>query len=292
MPSAQHEAIVATLLARRNAPAGDLAQQRAAMVAMTESMPLPEGTQCSEAQADGVPVLWVTAPGADPERVLLYLHGGGYVLGSARTHRSLAGRISAASGARVLLVDYRLAPEHPFPAAVDDALTAWRWLLGQGVAPARTAIGGDSAGGGLTVALLQRIRDTGAPLPAAAVCLSPWTDLEGTGDTLDVDDPMVTPDGLREMGRLYAGEQTADPLASPLHADCAGLPPLLVQVGTREVLLDDARRLATRARAAGVEVTLEEEEGLVHVWQAFPGVPESEAAVERIGRWLDRHMNG
>ena len=290
MPSAEHEAVVAMLQAGDGPLAGDVATQRATMDAMGTAMPLVAGTECHEYVADGVPVTWVAASGADARRAIVYLHGGGYVLGSRAGYVSLASRISAAAGARVLLVEYRLAPENPFPAAVDDALTVWNWLFTQGITAGHTAIAGDSAGGGLTLALLQRIRETGAPMPACAVCLSPWADLEASGATAapgTVDDPMITTDVLLERGRHYAGEATADPLASPIHADYAGFPPLLIQVGTREVLLSDAHRVAERARAAGVDVTLEEEEGLIHVWQIFPDVPESDAAIQRIGFYVD-----
>ncbi|MEE4301295.1 MAG: alpha/beta hydrolase [Pseudomonadales bacterium] len=295
MPSSEHETLVAML---RAGPASadalaDIPAMRTSMETMMAALPLAPGTTCEDDDADGVPVSWVTAPGTDAGRVVLYLHGGGYVIGSRATHRSLASRISAASGARVLLVEYRLAPEHPFPAAVDDALAAWNWLLARAVDPSRAAVAGDSAGGGLALALLQRIRASGVPMPACAVCLSPWADLEGTGESAApgaVDDPMVTVEGLRVMAGHYVGDAAAQPLASPIHADYEGFPPLLVQVGTREVLLSDARTVAAKARAAGAEVTLEEEAGLIHVWQAFPGVPESDAAVARIGRYLDRQL--
>lgn len=295
MPSAEHEAIVAILQATGGPanPEADIEAMRANMEAMTAGFALAPDTTCEDDVADGVPVTWVTTPGADADRVVLYLHGGGYVLGSRATHRSLASRLAAASGARVLLVEYRLAPEAPFPAGLDDALAAWNWLCARGIEPARAAIAGDSAGGGLTLALLQRIRETGAAMPGCAVCLSPWADLEGQGESAvpgAVDDPMVTVEGLLEMGRLYAGDAMADPAASPIHADYTAFPPLLIQVGTREVLLSDARGVAEKARAAGVDVTLEEEEGLIHVWQAFPGVPEADAAVARIGRYLGERL--
>lgn len=289
MPSEQHEAFVELIKAGTPLAADDIEGQRANMVAMTENLPLAEGTVCEDAMAGDVPVTWVTAAGADPDRVVMYLHGGGYVIGSRVTHRSLASRISATAAARVLLVEYRLAPEAPFPAAVDDAQTAWNWMLEQGVAAERAAIAGDSAGGGLTLAVLQRIRASDAPLPACAVCLSPWADLEGTGESARpgvVDDPMIVPENLADFGRTYAQDATGDPLASPIHADYAGFPPLLIQVGTREVLLSDSRTVAEKARAAGVEVVLEEEPDLIHVFQAFAGVPEADAAVERIGTYV------
>lgn len=290
MPSAEHEAIVETMLSRRDQPAPDLETMRAGMEKLTADFPLAEGTECLEDVADEeVVVTWVRAQGMKANRAMLYFHGGGYVMGSPDTHKSLASRISEAAGIPVLLVDYALAPEAPFPRAVDEAMIGWRFLMSRGLSPERCVIGGDSAGGGLALALLQRIRAEGGEMPAGCVCLSPWADLAGTGDSAQpgaVDDPMVTREGLQAMGELYAGDRLDDPEASPVHADPAGFPPLLIQVGTRECLLDDARRVAEKARDAGVDVTLEEEEGLIHVWQMFPDVPESDAAVGRIGQWI------
>ena len=242
--------------------------------------------------AGGVPAAWVEAPGADAGRVMLYLHGGGYVIGSIDTHRELAGRLSQAAAARVLILDYRLAPEHPYPAAVEDAAAAYRWLLADGGAvPARTVIAGDSAGGGLTVAAMLALRDAGDPLPAAGVCLSPWVDMEGIGAsmTAKVDvDPMVRREGLVRMAGLYLnGADPRTPLAAPLYADLSGLPPLLIHVGTAETLLDDATRLSERARAAGVDVTLESWDDMIHVWHLFaPLLPEGQQAVERVGDYV------
>ena len=293
MPSPEHESIVAMFANAPVSEAPDLASQRDSFEAMTAEFPLAPGTEVTPSDADGVPVEWVSAPAADAQKVMLYLHGGGYVLGSAATHRSLASRLSAACATRVLVLDYRLAPEHPFPAAVDDALTVYRWALAEGVTVDKMAIAGDSAGGGLALALLVAIRDAGLPMPACAVCLSPWVDLEGTGATVApgaVDDPMVTLAGIQGMAEAYAGGQLGASLASPLHADLSELPPLLIQVGTREILLDDARRIASKAKAAGVSVTLEEEEGLIHVFQLFPNVPESEQALARVGAFIGRQL--
>lgn len=241
--------------------------------------------------ANGVPAEWITAPGADPGRNVLYLHGGGYMIGSIKTHRCLAGWISRAAKARVLIIDYRLAPENPHPAALDDAVTAYRFMLDAGVKPARTVVAGDSAGGGLAVATLLAIRDAKLPLPAAGVCLSPWVDMEGTGESMTTKaaaDPMVGSGNLGEMAAAYlGGKPPRTPLASPLYADLKGLPPMLIQVGTSEVLLDDSTRLAERARQAGVEVVYEPWENMIHVWQIFvPMLDEAKQAVDRIGEYV------
>ena len=229
--------------------------------------------------------------------MLLYLHGGGYCIGSITTHRELAARLAVASQGRVLTLDYRLAPEHPFPAGLDDATAAYRELVGHGLSPAQLAIGGDSAGGGLTLATLVALRDAGDPLPATAVLLSPWTDLtatSGTWATRSEADPMVTRDGLDLMARSYLdGRSDTDPLASPRYAELSGLPPLLVQVGDAEVLLDDSVNLRNDATAAGVDVTLDVWDEMIHVFQAFPPelVPEAAESVARIGAWLIEHTS-
>ena len=289
MPSPQLEELCKILASQRPIDGADIEATRAGMEAMVGGFPLPPDTRVEEVEAGGSVADWISVPQSDPRRVVLYLHGGGYVLGSRRTHRELAARIASAACARVLVLEYRLAPEAPFPAAVEDAAAAFRWLCAQGIAADSIAIAGDSAGGGLTLATLLALRDAGDGLPACAICLSPWTDLEGTGASARpgvVDDPMVDVAGLRAMGRVYAGDAIRDPLAAPLYGDFAGLPPLLIQVGTREILLDDATRVAERARGQGVDVTLEIEAGAPHVWQVFPGIPESTAAVERIGAFV------
>jgi epsilon-lactone hydrolase len=261
----------------------------------TGLFPLPEGTQLEPVLANDVPCEWTWVPGAREDRVLLYLHGGGYTIGSVRTHRGLVANLSSAAGVRCLSVDYRLAPEHPHPAAVEDATTAYRWLLAQGMAPERLAVAGDSAGGGLTAATLVALRDAGDPLPAAGVLLSPWTDMEGSGASMEAradQDPMVNKPGLLKMAAAYLGGlDPRAPLASPLYADLAGLPPLLVQVGTAETLLDDSTRFAERAKSAGVDVTLEEWDEMIHVFQAFaPLLPEAQQAIAKIGAFLKSHL--
>jgi acetyl esterase/lipase len=251
----------------------------------------PEGVTYEEVDAGGVPALWVVPEGAAEDCALQYLHGGGYVICSAHTHRRLVGHIAKAVGVRALSVDYRLAPEHPHPAAVDDSVTAYRWLLSQGVAPSRLAIAGDSAGGGLTIATLVALRDLGVPLPAAAVPISPWVDLEGTGETMatraDVD-LLVTAAGLKMMAdHFLAGQDARHPLAAPLHADLTGLPPLYIQVGDEETLLDDSLRIAAKARDAGVDVTVDVFPEMQHVFQMGAGsVPEADEAIVRIGAYL------
>ena len=275
------------------APAGlSWEQRRANMEAMQAGLRIPSDVECEPADADGVAVEWIHTPGASPERVLFYLHGGGYTIGSIRTHRFLMQNLGRASGSTVLGVDYRLAPEHPFPAAVDDAVTAWKWLLAQGVEARRCVIGGDSAGGGLTLATLLRLRDRGGSLPAAAVCLSPWTDLASAVGARETKhgDPMVTSDALDKMARAYLGDtDPQDPLASPVFADLAGLPPLLIQVGTGEHLLEDSTVLAERAVDAGVDTTLEKWDDMIHVFQFFPSLPQSSQAIETIGEFVRKH---
>ena len=299
MPSEAHDTIAAML---REAPMFaspdgrlDVPAIRKSMEAMTAGSLLPEGTRSEALDAGGVAAEWLWGAGADASRALLYLHGGGYVIGSIRTHRALAARLAEAAGVRALIIDYRLAPEHPHPAAVDDAVAAYDFLLGRGVAPERIALGGDSAGGGLVFATLVALREAGRPLPGAAIALSPWTDLEGTGESMRTRaevDPMVGLDGLLQMAAMYlAGADPRQPTASPLHADLRGLPPVAIQVGTAETLLDDSLRIAERLRAAGGEVELEAFDELIHVFQAFaPHVPESVEAIAKLGDFLKRRL--
>ena len=234
---------------------------------------------------------WLRAPNANTQHVLLYLHGGGYVIGSPNTHRSLAGELSRAAQARVCLPDYRLAPEAPFPAAVDDAVAAVLWLYGQGVSPACLAVAGDSAGGGLTAATLIALRDRQLPLPRAAVCISPWSDLNCSNasyQTRAAADPMITTDDITLMAGAYLhGADPKSPLASPNRGDLTGLPPMLIHVGRDEVLLDDAIVLHEAARSVGVDSTLEIWDDMIHVWHAFhPMLPEGRQGITRVGAYL------
>jgi monoterpene epsilon-lactone hydrolase len=253
--------------------------------------PVPDDVQVTDVTAGGVPAHWLAAPGADAGRVLLFLHGGGFELGSLRSDGELAARLGRASGMRVLFVEYRLAPEHTFPAAIDDVIAAWRWLrTDQNLNAESLAVAGASAGGGLAVALLVAARDAGEVLPAAAVLMSPTVDLTSSGASMTEradQDPISTPAMLRQFASEYlAGADPKSPLASPLFASLSGLPPLLVQAGTADVLFSDSERLATAASKAGVDVTLEIGEGLPHVYPILLGTPEAAKATEQIGKFL------
>jgi len=295
MPSEAMQEAIDALRDRQKASASQapptLEQRRAAFTPGDRLHPLPDDVQVTEVTAGGVPAHWLTAPGAEADQVLLFLHGGGFEFGSVRSDGELAARLGRASGMRVLFLEYRLAPEHPFPAAIDDVLAAWRWLrAGQGLSAASMAVAGDSAGGGLAVALLVALRDAGQALPAAAVLMSPTVDLTSSGASMTEradQDPISTPAMLRQFAADYlAGADPKTPLASPLFADLAGLPPLLIQVGTADLLLSDSERLATAAAQAGADVTLQIGEGLPHVYPLMLGTPEAAQATEQTGKFL------
>ena len=295
MPSQAMQDVIDTLRDRRKASASQtppaLEELRADFVPGDRLHPVPDDVLVTEVTAGGVPAHWLAAPGTDTGRVLLFLHGGGYELGSLRSDGELAARLGRASGMRVLFPEYRLAPEHPFPAAIDDVLAAWRWLRAdQGLSASSIAVAGDSAGGGLAVALLVASRDAGEALPGAAVLMSPTVDLTSSGASMTEraeQDPISTPAMLRQFASDYlAGADPKTPLASPLFAALSGLPPLLIQVGTADLLLSDSERLATAAAAAGADVTLQIGEGLPHVYQLLLGTPEAADATEQIGKFL------
>jgi acetyl esterase/lipase len=254
-------------------------------------------TKREPVDAGGVKAEWFTPAGAREDQVMLYLHGGGYVMGSVETHRSLVDDLAVATGCRALSLDYRLAPEAPFPAAIEDASAAYRWLVGQGIPASKLVIGGDSAGGGLAAATLLALRDAGDPLPAGAALLSAWLDMEGTGESCQTRnelDPMVDAGSLHGMARLYVGENgnLRDPLASPLLAQLQGLPPLLVQAGDWEVLRDDSTRFAHDVHAAGGDVTLSIWPEMVHVFPFFAHfTPEAREGVKEIGDFLRRCLD-
>jgi acetyl esterase/lipase len=274
--------------ANRGAEPPSLADARAAMDAHPQ--PVPDGTTVVAVDAGGVPGEWLRRPDGVPGRVVLFLHGGGYVTGSRRSHRRLAAMIGQAGAADVLSIDYRLAPEHPCPAGLDDALAAYGWLRSQGLAD--IVLAGDSAGGGLALATALEARHRSLAVPAALVLLAPWLDLTLAGASVTsraADDFMLDAAELRLSAAAYAGALPLDdPRVSPLGADLTGLPPVLVQVGDADLLLDDAVRIAERARGAGVDISLDVAAQMPHVYQAFAGlVPQADAAIARIGEWLE-----
>lgn len=273
-------------------PSMPLAEQRAAWEALGAQRPAAAGTTVRAGTAGGVPVEWVTpTAAADDGAVICYFHGGGYAIGSPATHRAVVSELVAATGIGALVVDYRLAPEHRFPAAVDDAVAAYRYLLAQGHEARRVALVGDSAGGGLALAAAVSARDDGGPLPGALVCLSPLVDLTLSGPSVDAraaSDPVLTRAWLEWVAAGYLGATPAShPLASPLFAELAGLPPLLVVVGTDEVLYDDATRLVDRAARADGDVEFESFPGAIHLWmQLAPDSPEAHAGLSRVAGYL------
>lgn len=272
-----------------------LAQMRADWDALFEG---PVTAHRQPVDADGIPAEWITAPGARSDGAILYLHGGGFQIGSIASHRELMARLSAAAGVRVLGIDYRLAPEHRHPAQVEDACRALRWLLAQGLAPGRIALAGDSAGGGLALSALLAMQGEPVRGWAGAVLFSPWADMALTGAShVDgaVDDPLNARPMLQAMARARLGREVdpLDPLASPVHASLAALtllPPLLVQVGEREIVRSDAADLVSRVQAAGGTAQLQVAPGLFHVYQQFPGLPAAQAAVAAAGRFLAERL--
>ena len=271
----------------------DLHKERIELDKLGAMFKLPGGVKVEKASAGDVPAEWLTPAGGSDNRVILYLHGGSYTCGSCNSHRSMVSNIAIASKARALLLDYRLAPEHPHPAAVEDAVAAYKWLLDGRADPKHIAVAGDSAGGGLAVALLLALRDANIPMPAACVCLSPWTDLAFTGETWKSRakaDLIIFDYKEHAFAKMYLGGlDPKTPLASPLYADLKGLPPTLIQVGLDEVLLADSTRLAERLKQAGVDVTLDEWPKMQHVWQFTASfMPEAGRAVQKMGGFIDK----
>lgn len=288
--------IIRAFLAESGLSAATIPEQREAMAQMASSAAPPGGVGIEPVTLGGRPAEWLTPEGGS-EGAVLYLHGGGYCIGSLDTHRHLGARIAQAAGSSAVVVDYRLAPEHQFPAALDDAVAAYVDLLSLGADPGRLAIAGDSAGGGLTVATLLALRALEVPLPTAAVCLSPWVDLTQSAPAFQRMaelDPMVSKSGLDLMAEAYLG--ATDPrteLASPLFAESlSGLPPVLIEVGEHEVLIDDSTRLAERLGTDGVNVTLTVWPDMIHVFQAFPGdlIVEADASISAVGAFLAGHL--
>ena len=295
MANAQIDAI-RTLLVQNPIikPGASLEDMRKGLDAMGKAAPRLTDVSAAIADAGGISAEWLTPAGGDTHSVILYLHGGGYLLGSVDSHRALLERLAKASGRRVLAINYRLAPEAPFPAPVEDACAAYRWLLAQGIAAKRIAISGDSAGGGLVLATLLALRDAGDAMPGCAVPISPWTDMEGSGASMETRaavDPMVQKGPLVEMAGAYLqGADSRNPLASPLYGDFKGLPPLLIQVGDAETLLDDTTRIVPKLKAAGVDVTMEVWPDMIHVWHLFaPMLDKGQEAIDGIGAFVRKH---
>ncbi len=282
----------------RDAPldlGGDVAEQRVIFEEMMAAIPVPADVTTSSGSLGGIPVVNIEVAGADPKRIIFYLHGGAYAIGTAASSVGLASDLARRAGTRLITIDYRLAPEHPQPAAIDDAVAAYRGLLDSGASPSTIAVAGESAGAGLAAALLVALNHAGLPRPTAAVLMSPWADLTLSGDSISGKaalDPALTPGGLARRAADYLGDSDpAAELVSPIFADLTGLPPLLIQAGSHEILLDDATRLAACAAAADVSVTLEVTAAVPHVFQGFAAtLDEGDAALTSAGEFLRAHL--
>jgi monoterpene epsilon-lactone hydrolase len=293
----QRETLDAILRQSAFPPGSDVIAQRRQLRELLSAQPLPPEITMARAELGGVPVAEITVDGVEPRHVVLYFHGGVYVMGDAFLAADLASQVGRRTRAKAFSVDYRLAPEDPYPAAVDDALAAYRALLDNGTAPSDIVLAGESAGGGLAIATLVSARDHGLPLPAAAYVMSPYADLTLAGATMETKreaDPLLSRENLQARVPDYTSGQDAGlGLISPIFADLSGLPPLIIQAGTHEVLLDDAVRLAQHAAAADVQVTLDITPGVPHVFQAYhPILDEAGAALDRAGQLLSAHLAG
>lgn len=294
MADQEIEAIRALLLARPRPD--ELSERRKRLDDLGTQYKIPTDVHIESVEANGVRAEWSSTPDADPACVILFLHGGGYVSGSLDSHRPLAMEIGRVCGARTLALGYRLAPEYPFPAALEDALAGYRFLLSSGIDPRHIAVAGDSAGGGLTVALMVSARDAGLPQPACGWCISPWVDLECLGESMTSKaevDPLIQKSYLKELAAAYLnGADPRTPLASPIYAGLNGLAPLLIQVGSAETLLDDAVRLANVAGVADVAVTLEIWPDMIHAWPLFhQQVTAGRHAIARAAAFIQSRMS-
>ena len=269
-------------------------QTRKFLDRLTSSVQPPKDVQVESIKTKNIPAEWLSTPDSNNDKVIFYLHGGGYVSGSINTHRSFVGVLSKRNKCRCLIIDYRLAPENPFPAALEDSINIYKWLLDEiGINPKNLIIAGESAGGGLTLATTLKIKELDLPLPAACMVFSPWADLANTGETIKTkkdEDPFITPQFLVDFSKMYyANHDPKTPYISPLYGDYNGFPPLLIQVGTAEVLLSDAIRVTERAKKAGVNVILEEWEEMIHAFQLFGSfVPEGKDAMEKIAEFVNK----
>ena len=286
MVSDEFREIEALLAAIPRPETFDLEQMRMSADGLGLLIPTPDGVAVETIDLGTCSADLLTPAGWAGGRTIVYLHGGGFVSGSAAAFRSLPARLAIASGSRALVVDYRLAPEQPFPAALDDVLAGHRWLAADRDAGGGVVFAGDSAGAGLAVTAALSLRDAGGSVPAAVVCFSPWFDLDCPDPDVIVDDPLVELSMLRSAAAAYAPGRTSDAMVSPAMADPTGLPPILIQVGSREVLRQSAERFAERAQRAGVVVELEVWDEMIHVWQLFAGVPEAEAALAKAATFI------
>jgi acetyl esterase/lipase len=295
MASAEADAIKVELVAFSEAlqtdPPPELQEMRDAYETLGNIGTVPDGVTWTDVDVDGIPAIWADPDGGATDRVLLYVHGGGYVIGAAKYYRNMCGHLARAIGCRVLILDYRLAPEHPHPAPVEDGVRGFQWLLSQGFDANHIAIAGDSAGGGLTLSTMLSLRDQGLGQPAAGVPISPWADLEGLGGSMITNadkDVLVSAEMLEAMAMMFlSGGDAKDPLAAPIYADYRGVAPLYIQVGGDETLLDDTTRIVAKAEEAGVDVTSEVFPEMQHVFQFGAGrMPEATEAVAKIGAYL------
>ena len=295
MPSAEFNQVVELIKSAPETSHLSFPERRAKEKKDAALLPLAKDVTVEPFTIGEIPAAWFNTPDMQPEKVLLYFHGGGYCLGSIATHQTLISHIAKATNIRCLAVDYRLAPENPFPAAVQDASSAYEWLISDVTSPRKIVIGGDSAGGGLAVATLLDLKSRGVPLPAAAVCLSPWCDLELSGDSYKTkieEDPLVDIKQIPAFVNAYLGKANPkSPLANPLFGNLSGLPPMLVQVGSAEVLLDDAKRLVANAKMSAVDAVLEVWDEMFHVWQYHAyKMPEAQEALETIAGFIERRV--
>lgn len=289
--SPQLDRVIDIMKAVRARPPADIHEARLVLDRAFGEYKAASEVTIFDIDAGGVPCQWITAPDVPQDRLIIYFHGGAYAACSPTTYQDLISRLSRASGAAALGVDYRLAPEHVFPAAVDDSIAVYKWALGHGFDPAKIVLAGDSAGGQLVLSVLLASRDSGVPLPSAGVCFSPWVDLECTGESMAANDHLddfIKYGGLSTRAESYLGDANPrHPLASALFADLRGLPPMLVHVGSAETLLDDSTRLVKLAEQAGVDVTLKIWEDMVHVWQVFASIlPEGQQSIEEAGEFI------
>ena len=292
MPSKEFQNLLDQLKVTQLTPRKTIEEQRQSMDAVADQLPPDPSVEITPVHANGTACEWLDWPEFETNNILFFTHGGGFCIGSARTHRDLASRMAKEVGARVLNVDYRLAPEHPFPAAIEDVVQAYEWLLSEGHSPQNVCVAGDSAGGGLTLSLLLALKENSIPLPACAVCMSPLTDNTRSGATFEARthlDPIVTPETSRENSRNYMGASgdPKDPLASPLFGDLSGLPPIQILVGTAEILFDDSRRFAEKANASGSDVELQIWDDMIHIWPYFAqAIPEGREAISEMARFI------